>query len=147
MVQVSNKDQIDELNMRVKTRLGPSPIHGVGVFALRDILKGQKLYAEDFPRLYTLPFSQFGKLFPEVSQYLLIKFPTIAAGSKFAYPDTRIQAYMNHADDPNYDNINDEALRDIKQGEELTEDYRNIPGWEVVHTWLLQKTENVILTP
>lgn len=142
---MTNKEQIDRLNMRVKTRLGPSPIHGVGVFALRDIFKGQKLYAEDFPKLYTLPYSQFTKLFPEVSQYILIKFPTIAVGSKFAYPDTRIQAYMNHSDDPNYGNESDMALKDIKQGEEITEDYRNIPGWEVVHTWLLQNEESVIL--
>lgn len=31
------------LNKTVWCKLGPSKIHGVGVFAIRDILKGQKL--------------------------------------------------------------------------------------------------------
>lgn len=136
---ISNKEQIDILNTRVRTRLGPSPIHGVGVFALRDIPKGVRLFAEDFPKLYTLPYAQFSKLFYEVSQYLLIKFPTIAVGSKFAYPDTRIQAYMNHSLTPNYDNTTDETLREIKAGEEITEDYFNIPGATVIHPWLFKE--------
>lgn len=136
MVLVPNKDQVDELNMRVTTRLGPSPIHGVGVFALRDMQKGKKLYAEDFPKLYTLPFSQFSKLHPEVAQYILIKFPTVAAGSKFAYPDTRIQAYMNFSPDPNYDLMTDTIVKDVKEGEEITEDYRLIPGAYEIHPWL-----------
>lgn len=141
---MSNQEQIDVLNTKVTTRLGPSPVHGVGVFALRDMQKGRKLYAEEFPKLYTLPLSQFEKLHPEVSQYLLIKFPTIAAGSKFAYPDTRIQAYMNHSDDPTYDNEEDVLLKDVKSGEEIFENYRNIPGWDVVHTWLLDKKDDSI---
>ena len=128
--------QIDELNERVKVRIAPSKVHGVGVFSLRDIAKGQKLYTDQLPVLYTLPYSSFGKLFPEVRQILLERWPQIVNGSRFLYPDTRIQAYMNHSVQQNYDAFNDVTLRDIKEGEEILENYMLIPNWELAHPWL-----------
>lgn len=129
--------QVDELNTYVKTYLAPSEIHGIGVFAMRDIPKGQKLHTDMAPKIYTLAYSNFGKLFPEVKKYLLERWPLITQDSPFAYPDTRIVAHMNHAEDPNYDSINDKVLKDIKKGEEITEDYRTIAGWEIVFPWLV----------
>lgn len=129
-------DQVNKLNVMVKLRLGPSPIHGVGVFALRDIAEGTKLYADHMPEVYTVPHSSFGKLFPEVAALLLERYPRIVTGSRFIYPDTRHLAYMNHSDKPNYDANHDIALQDIKAGEEITEDYRMIDGYDQVFTWL-----------
>lgn len=120
--------QIQELNTYVKTRLAPSKIHGVGVHALRDIPKGQKLYTDMMTKLYNLPYKEFNNLFPTVRKLLLEQWPQIINGSAFAYPNARLQAYMNHSDDPNYDAVNDVTLRDIKSGEEITEDYRKIEG-------------------
>lgn len=131
------KLQEQELNTYVKVKLAPSDIHGVGVFALRDIPKGQKLYADMMTKIYTLPHKQFRNLFPEVRQYLLERWPQVVNGSRFAYPDTRVVAFMNHSDTPNYDAKNDIVLEDIKEGEEITEDYRQIEGWEKVFTWLV----------
>lgn len=133
-----NKQHIqqDELNGLVKTKVAPSPISGVGVFALRDIAKGHKLNVDMYPRMYNLSYSNFSKLFPEVREYLLERWPEIVNGSNFIYPDTRIQAFMNHSDDPNYDAKADVLLRDVKAGEEITEDYRKIEGWEKIFTWL-----------
>lgn len=136
---MTHQEQVDELNQRVKTRLAPSKIHGVGVFALRDIYKGQNLFMDFTPVVYTLPYANFKELFPEVRQLLLERWPRVVKGSRFAFPTERLQALMNHADDPNYDAQNDLALRDIKQGEEITEDYRLIPGYEIVHPWLGEK--------
>ena len=45
-------------------------------------------------------------------------------------------AYMNHSSDANYDAVEDRTLRDIKEGEEITEDYRKIKGCEIVHPWI-----------
>lgn len=129
-------EQIKELNHYVRTKLAPSNIDGVGVFALRDIKKGEPLFTDMMTKLYNLPYSEFDKLRPEVAENLLQSFPLIVKGSAFAYPLTRTQAFLNHSEEPNYDAMTDIALRDIKAGEEVTEDYRKIEGWEDVFTFL-----------
>lgn len=134
----NNEEQIDALNSRVKVRIAPSPIHGIGLFAIRDIGKEQKLWAGIMPQLYTLTYSHFSKLFPEVRELLLERWPNIPNGSRFFYPDTFLQSYCNHSDDPNYDAEKDITLKDIQAGEEITEDYRKVFGYEQIYTWLLQ---------
>lgn len=129
-------EQIRELNHYVRTKLAPSQIDGIGVFALRDIKKGEPLFTDMMTKLYNLPYSEFDKLRPEVAENLLQSFPLIVKGSAFAYPLTRTQAFLNHSEEPNYDAMTDIALRDIKAGEEVTEDYRKIEGWEDVFTFL-----------
>lgn len=133
--------QITKLNREVKVRIAPSKIHGVGIFAIQDIQKGDKLHLDDAPILYTLRHADFSKLNDVVSDLLLERWPQIVNGSNFLYPDSRLSAYMNHSDQPNVDAENDIALTDIAVGEELTEDYRLIPNWEKVHKYLLDKNE------
>ena len=38
------EEQIAELNEEVKCHIAPSPIHGIGVFTLCDVTRGEKLY-------------------------------------------------------------------------------------------------------
>jgi SET domain-containing protein len=128
--------QIAELNTYVKTRLGVSEIHGIGVFALRDIEKGEQLYTDMMTKLYNLPYAEFDKLRPEIIDQLLQRWPQIINGSAFAYPDTRVVAFMNHSEKPNYDAVSDVALKNIKAGDEITEDYRKIEGADRVFTFL-----------
>jgi len=128
--------QVRELNTYVRTYLAPSKIAGVGVFALRDVKKGDKLYADMMTKLYNLPYDNFPDLHPEVAEQILGQWPQVVNGSAFAYPTTRIQAYMNHSDTPNYDAVNDVALEDIPAGTEVTEDYRKIEGAEKVFAFL-----------
>lgn len=132
-------EQIDRLNERVKTRLAPSPIHGIGVFALRDIAKGQTLHADATPEVYSVHYNNFSKLFPEVRELLLEQWPGILNGGNFAYPTERVQAFMNHSETPNYNAFLDKVIRDVKKGEELTENYRLIPQYEIIYPWLLDK--------
>lgn len=127
---------IRALNESVKIKLGASTIHGVGVFAIRDIKKGERLYADSMYQAFDVPFTMFGQLRPEISEQLLSHFPQIVNGSHFLYPVTRMVAFMNHADEPNYDAKEDKTLRKIKKGEEITEDYRLIDGYEKIFTWL-----------
>lgn len=129
-------NQWRELNTYVKTKLAPSEIDGVGVFALRDLKKGETLYADMFGKIYTLPYRLFNKIRPEIVSELLGQFPQIINGSNFMYPTTRVQAFMNHSDDPNYDAEKDILLKDIKKGEEITEDYCKIDGAERVFSFL-----------
>ena len=133
---MTNEEQIIWINSIVKTKLMPSKVHGIGVFALRDIGKGEKLYGNLFPKIYNLPYSYFGKLFPEIKELLLERFPNIVNGSGFGYPDHCIQGMMNHSEENNYDGITDVVLKDIKKGEEIFENYKQIPNYEKVFKWL-----------
>ena len=143
MTHKNGKEQAAWLNSVVKLHLGASKVHGVGVFALRSIAKGQKLHGDAYPQPYNLVYSSFGKLFPEVRDLLLERWPNVVNGSSFAYPDTAFQCYMNHSDTPNYDANTDLALEDIGAGEEIFEDYRLIRGWEKVYPWL-KKANGVV---
>lgn len=132
--------QVKMLNSLVRLRIAPSEIHGVGIFATEDIPVDTKIYADNQPEFFSLPFERFDELKPSVRQILLERWPLIVTGSMFVYPDARMLAYMNHSDKPNYDAKNDRTLREIKKGEEITEDYRQIATWETVHPWMVDKS-------
>ena len=125
-----------ELNTYCKTYLAPSDIDGIGVFALRTIPKGQKLYTDIIPKVYNLPFKAFNNLFLDIRKLLLGQFPQIVNGSAFAYPTVRIQAYVNHSDTPNYDAVKAVVLKTIRKGQEITEDYRKIENHKKVFDFL-----------
>ena len=135
-IQTKLNEQVNLLNEVVKIKLAPSAIHGIGVHAMRDIKKGEKLYTDIIPHQLDLPYKMFKKLDPEISEIILGHFPLIVKGSHFMYPVTKMSAYLNHSDTPNYDGKTDKALRNIKKGEEITEDYRTIEGWEEIYKWL-----------
>lgn len=139
-------EQMELLNSVAKVRVGPSKIHGVGVYAMRDLKKGEKMNLDAMSQWLDLPYKYFTKkgakgLRPEVAQLLLERWPQIVNGSHFVYPDTRMQAFMNHSDFPNYDAKTDVTLCKLYAGEELTEDYRQIEGWEKVFPWLVEIQE------
>lgn len=127
---------IDYLNSIVKLKLAPSKIHGVGVFATKDIGAGTKLYADAMPFPYKVSPGNQKKLLGHVRETIAEQWPKMVAGVPFAYPSCIFQAYMNHSDDPNYDSNLDLTTRDIRAGEEITEDYRRIEGYTEIYTWL-----------
>lgn len=137
---MNQQEQINELNSTVKCKLGRSKIHGIGVFALRDIKLGESLCL--FPvspvRWYSVPMGSMSKLFPEVRELILSQWASIANGSHFLSPNDScwMVLYVNHSDDPNYQPNGDYALRDIKKGEEVVEDYRQMENYEKIYTWL-----------
>ena len=47
MTGLTRSEQIMELSSTVKCKLAPSNIHGIGVFAIRDIKKGEKFTKEN----------------------------------------------------------------------------------------------------
>lgn len=133
------KESIEALNDIVNTKLAPSEIHGVGVFALRDFKKGEKMYQNVIPNTFDLPYSKFNKLKPEVRKILLqfFAYKSVEKDATFWYPVNSMQAYMNHSSKPNYDPYEDIALRKIKAGDEVVEDYTKMTGWEKVYPWLI----------
>lgn len=134
------KEKLDQaiilLDEITKIKVAPSSIQGVGVFAMRDVKKGEKLYTDAIPQQLDIPYKDFKKLRPEVASYILGRWPLVSKGSHFLYPDTRFAAFLNHSYTPNYDAKNDKTLSKIKAGEEITEDYRKIDGWQEVFPWI-----------
>ena len=137
------EQQINQLNEEVKCFIKPSPIHGIGVFALRDIRKGEKMYC--FPRLsrswYTLTISELDKLRPEIKEIILQRWPSIINGSYFQSPldDCWITSFINHSSDSkkiNYKQSSDSALMDIPKNTEILEDYRTMLGYEKIYPWI-----------
>lgn len=83
------------------------------------------------PKIYTIPYGSFGKLFPEVKKIILERWPSVVNGSSFIYPDARLVSFMNHGL-ANYDPMTDTALHDIIKGDEILEDYKLMANWEKV---------------
>lgn len=134
---LSKSSQIDELNGHVKAKIAPSKIHGVGVFTLFSIRKGERLFCDRMPVVYSVPYGSFGKLFPEIRELILSYWPSVANGSKFISPDARLVSFMNHSEtEENYDPKTDTALCDIPKGHEVFENYKRMANWEKVFLWL-----------
>lgn len=137
------QEQVNELNKEVKCTLGTSSIHGVGVVALRDIKRFERLYcfSNEQRKWYYIPQPKFSELRPEVKDIILGRWPMAWYGHKFQSPrdDVWLASFINHSENPNYDNGTDIALRDIKAGEEVTEDYRLMEGATSVFPFLQGK--------
>jgi len=129
---MKEEEIVKYLNNTVYCRLGPSKIHGVGVFAIRDIPKGTLITDHNihYPnnQQYTLSVEMFLKVHDEIRSLILDRFFYEAADTKFTFyspnSDQFLQAFMNHSDTPNSDGH--EALRDIKAGEEVVEDFTKL---------------------
>lgn len=111
------------------TRLKPSPIHGVGVFAIRPIAKGSCVFAADQGSFIWRPKRQIEHL-PVWLKQLYEDFALIKSDDSYACPvsfnDLTVLWYLNHANNPNVaadDFHRFFALRDIDEGEELTANY------------------------
>jgi len=129
-------DAIVMINDVCKTKLAPSEVHGIGVFAIRDIKKGERVYADAMPCMIDVPYKKLNKIRPEIRKIILERFPMVKEGSQFLAPDTLMQIYLNHSETPNYDNKTGKALKKIKEGEEIFENYKEIDGWDKIWKWL-----------
>lgn len=122
---MTDSEIINHLNETVWCTLAPSPIHGIGVFAIRDIPKGQKLYCRIPSETSPISLSTFEGLHPEILTMIKQRWPLALKGDYFHSPNdsAKLILFMNHSDTPNYDDYTDTALFDIKRGEEITENY------------------------
>ena len=118
----------EQINETVLATIRPSSIHGVGVFALRDLKKGQKLYLRWNPMGFIQ--TTFSKLNPEVRKIIEQRWPPVRDGYPFKHPheDANHISFMNFSKTPNYDDRNDVALMDIPKGTEILESYGKYAG-------------------
>jgi len=115
-------------HQRVLTRLRPSKHHGVGVFAIRKIRKGTRLFFDDVDEMVWVEQGKVKRLPKEVRR-LYEDFSVLKEG-RFGCPRNfnrlTMSWYLNESDRPNVrcvEGYDFEALTNIKQGEELTVDY------------------------
>jgi len=126
-----------ELSQSTFVMLRPSPLSGVGVFAIIDIPKGcRDMFSAPDPeeRWITLSKKEVDSL-PEQAQFMIGNYCLYDEELNYFVPEKGfkkmdVSLFINHSDQPNIQSINDgdyfEALRDIKAGEELLLDYGEI---------------------
>jgi len=114
--------------------LQPSPIHGIGVFAIRDIPRGcRSIFSEGVGEWIRIPIADVEKL-PAHSRNLVETY-CLYDETDYFVPDYGFKVmdlvlYLNHSSVPNIRSVNDglffEALEDIKAGTELLVSYTDI---------------------
>jgi SET domain-containing protein len=110
-------------------RLKPSKIHGVGVFAIKRISKGDLIFPDDDGEMTWVNKKLIDKL-PAAIKRLYIDF-CVYEGDRVLCPSSfnrmTISWFLNHSDNPNVacdENYCFTALRDIEVDEELTANYK-----------------------
>lgn len=116
----------------VKTKVLPSKIHGLGVFADEFIPKGKIIWK--FTPGFDLKFtkSQFKKFPKKIREYITFYGWISKKSKKYCFSSDNGK-YFNHSDNPNslsayYKNKEEvvtKAIRDIKKGEEITDNYNS----------------------
>jgi SET domain-containing protein len=116
-------------HINVYTRLKCSKIHGVGVFAIRDIPKGTIIFSDDDATMLWVDKNDIKNIEPELKQ--LYDDFCVIKGDKYVCPKSfnclTVGWYINESkDSPNVqctEEYDFEATRDIKKGEELLANY------------------------
>lgn len=136
---------LQELQADNYVMLKPSPVHGIGVFAMRDIPKGcRSIFSKGTGGWVRLSFEEVEQL-PAHSRNLIETY-CLYDETHYFVPDygfklMDLALYLNHSSTPNIASVNEgeefEALRDISTGEELLVDYGTIADglsdYESVH--------------
>ncbi len=131
---MTKEQLLNQLHADTYVMLKPSPVHGIGVFAIRDIPKGcRTIFSQGVGEWIKLSFKEVEQL-PEHSRNLIETY-CLYDDENYFVPDYGFKLmdlvlYLNHSAEPNVASVNEgeyfEALRDIKIGEELLVDYGSI---------------------
>ena len=125
---------LKQLQSQTYVMIKPSPLHGIGVFAIRDIPKGTKdIFSEGFGDWIKVSKDEVDTL-PSHSRELIENHCLFDEDSYFipeyGFKLIDLVIYLNHSETPNVLSLNDgeqfEALVDIKPGDELLVDYVTI---------------------
>ena len=128
------KRLLHQLQHQTFVMIKPSGIHGIGVFAITDIVKGQRnIFSDDKSKWLKVSREEVSRL-PVHSKTLVENFCLYDDENYFipeyGFKMIDLVIYLNHSDMPNIISINDgedfEALRNIGNGEELFIDYEKI---------------------
>lgn len=121
----------------IKAELRPSSTHGVGVFAKENVKRGTIVWKFERGLDVKMPIDKIKDL-TEGQKYHILKF--FWKSGDFFYSSCDISNYVNHSPNPNtaIKNIGEndediliEALEDIKEGDEITQDYGLIGKYDI----------------
>ncbi len=122
---------LQQLQQSTYVMIQPSPLHGIGVFAIRDIPMGTRdMFSQGVGEWIKLTIAEVEAL-PKHSRDL-VENHCLFDEDVYYVPDygfklVDLVIYLNHSDTPNVISVNDgeyfEAIRDIVAGEELLVDY------------------------
>jgi len=131
---MTKEELLQELQHETWVALQPSPVHGIGVFAICDIPKGCKtIFSKNTGGWIKLGIEEVEQL-PAHSKNLVETY-YLYDSEHYFIPDHGCKVmdmanYLNHSNTPNIISVDDgeyfEALRDIAKGEELLVDYGTI---------------------
>ncbi|MEJ0106957.1 MAG: SET domain-containing protein [Bacteroidota bacterium] len=131
---MTKEELLKELSHETYAALKPSVVHGIGVFAIRDIPKGcRAIFSKGVGEWIRLSINDVEKL-PEHSRSLIETY-CLYDEDHYYVPDYGFKVmdivnYLNHSSTPNIISVNDgeifEALTDIPAGAELLVDYTKI---------------------
>lgn len=131
---MTKEELLNELRYRTWVMLRPSPVEGIGVFAIRDIPAGTRgIFSKDAGEWIPVSRAEVDTL-PDHSKKLIENYCLYDEDNYFianyGFKVMDLVNYLNHSDKPNLRSINDgedfETLTDIAEGEELFLDYGSI---------------------
>lgn len=121
--------------------LKSSPVHGIGVFAVKDITKGcRTIFSKGVGEWIKLSFAEVEQL-PLHSRHHIETY-CLYDDENYFVPDYGFKVmdlvlYLNHSSAPNIMSVNEgeqfEALRNIKTGEELLVNYETLVDEEGIN--------------
>jgi SET domain-containing protein len=125
---------LQQLKEQTYVMLKSSPVHGIGVFAIRPIPKGcRNIFSTGSEAWIRLPISEVEAL-PEHARTLIETYCLFDEENYFV-PESGFKLidpviYLNHSSTPNVLSVNDgemfEAIKDIAPGEELLVNYNEL---------------------
>ncbi|MEO7768128.1 MAG: SET domain-containing protein-lysine N-methyltransferase [Ferruginibacter sp.] len=126
-----------ELAINTYVMIKPSPVEGIGVFAIRNIPKGcREMFSKSISNReewIKIPKTEIDQL-PACSKMLVETYCLYDEENYFVpecgFKKMDLVNFLNHSDSPNIISINEgeffEALNDIWMGEELLVDYGDL---------------------
>jgi SET domain-containing protein len=137
---MKKQELLTELIDNTYVMLRPSPIAGIGVFAIRDIPKGcRAMFSKPDTNDHWIKVSKLEvEMLPNHVKHLIENYCLFDEENYFipdyGFKKIDVSLFLNHSDTPNVISIQDgdyfETTRDIQEGEELFVDYGEIVDGE-----------------
>ncbi len=132
--QIKKERLLQELLRSTYATLRPSKLHGIGVFAIKDIPQGTKDVFSNHDAEWIKVSKEEVNNLPEESIQLVENFCLYDKDHyyvpEYGFKVFDMVVFLNHSETPNLISINDgeyfETTRDIRCGEELLVDYGTI---------------------